>query len=295
MTSCFSIWTLSPVSLKSLRQTARNSAHRPQAGDQAGRPSQHALIQPTASTHHETTESDVILLISGSLKHTTTLLNYTTATTAHGLQTHSTKTKIISNTTSRARANNTLSVQGMNIEILPPDGKHQRPRPTHHLEKRCRSRVRAPRQMRAGNLHEGRQQKTRQNHGLTTSFNDKPEHGKTTSTLYLRSKNARRQQRSHKRHDLARDGTRRLEVRGKATLCEAGSETHDHDRHHIGKRTNSNRAGNAQERSPRLRHITCLLSEAVRTDPPDDQDNSKQQTNNNNKLGSSDLDRKARY
>ena len=67
--------------------------------------------------------ADDIVLISGSLKHTTSVLDeFTTATTAHGLQRHLTKTKIISNTTSKLERGNTVALQGMNIEI-PPDGK----------------------------------------------------------------------------------------------------------------------------------------------------------------------------
>ena len=65
-----------------------------------------------------------ILLNSGSLKHTTTMLDdLTKATTVHGLQQHSTKTKIISHTTLKARNNNAVAIQGMHIEILPPEGK----------------------------------------------------------------------------------------------------------------------------------------------------------------------------
>ena len=68
--------------------------------------------------------ADDILRISGSLKHTTTMLdNFTTATMAHGPQLHSTKTEIISNTTSQRGRNNTMAVHGMNIEILPPQGQ----------------------------------------------------------------------------------------------------------------------------------------------------------------------------
>ena len=54
-----------------------------------------------------------ILLISGSLKHATTVLDdLTTATTAHGLQLHPTNTKNI-----------TVAVQMESIEILPPEKK----------------------------------------------------------------------------------------------------------------------------------------------------------------------------
>ena len=62
--------------------------------------------------------ADDILPISGSLKHTTMLDDLTTATTAHGLQPHPTKTKIISNTEEGMR----VAVKGLNIEILPPEG-----------------------------------------------------------------------------------------------------------------------------------------------------------------------------
>ena len=43
-----------------------------------------------------------------------------TATMAHGLQLHPTKTCIISNPRSKTRHNNTVAVETMNIEILPP-------------------------------------------------------------------------------------------------------------------------------------------------------------------------------
>ena len=46
--------------------------------------------------------ADDMFFISGSLKHATTMLDdLTTATTAHGLQLHPTKTKLFSNTTSQ--------------------------------------------------------------------------------------------------------------------------------------------------------------------------------------------------
>ena len=67
--------------------------------------------------------ADDSLLISGSLKHTTTMLDDFITATAHGLQLHTTKTGIISTTTSKTRKNNTVTVQGMNIEFLPPEGK----------------------------------------------------------------------------------------------------------------------------------------------------------------------------
>ena len=58
------------------------------------------------------------------VKHTTTTLaDLTTAATAHGQQLHSTKTLIISNTTSKRGRSNTAAVQGISIEILPPEGK----------------------------------------------------------------------------------------------------------------------------------------------------------------------------
>ena len=47
----------------------------------------------------------------------------TAAATAHGLQLHPKKNKIISNTTSKRERGNTVAVQGMKIEILPPQGK----------------------------------------------------------------------------------------------------------------------------------------------------------------------------
>ena len=96
-----------------------------------------------------------ILLISGSLKHTTTMLDdLTTATTARGLYLHSTKPKFVSNTTSKPRKSNTVEVRGMDIEILPPEVENQIPWPTHHVRKRCPSRVRPPHQMRVDNIHE---------------------------------------------------------------------------------------------------------------------------------------------
>ena len=74
------------------------------------------------------------LLISGLLKHTTTVLDdRTTATTAHGLQFHPTNTQIIFNTKSKRGRGNTVAVQGMNIEILPPEGKNDILWSTHHL------------------------------------------------------------------------------------------------------------------------------------------------------------------
>ena len=69
--------------------------------------------------------ADDILLISGSLKHTTTMLDdFTTATTAHGFHRHSTKTKkVISHTTSKnQKHNNMVTVQVMNIETHPAVG-----------------------------------------------------------------------------------------------------------------------------------------------------------------------------
>ena len=58
------------------------------------------------------------------MKHTTTMLDeLCTATTAHGLQLHPTKTQIISNTASKRGRFNTLTVQRMNIEILRPEGE----------------------------------------------------------------------------------------------------------------------------------------------------------------------------
>ena len=70
----------------------------------------------------ESFADDTLLRISGSLKHTTTMLD--DLTTAHSLQLHSTKTKNISNTTSTPQKN-TEAVQGMNIEILPRAGKNK--------------------------------------------------------------------------------------------------------------------------------------------------------------------------
>ena len=59
-----------------------------------------------------------ILLISSSL--TATMLDdFSTATTAHGLQLHTMKTKIISNTRSENKTSNSVEVQGININILP--------------------------------------------------------------------------------------------------------------------------------------------------------------------------------
>ena len=88
---------------------------------------QYILKQPE-SRREKTTESnlpdtnlsnlrfaDDILLISGSLKHTTTMPDdLTTAATTHGLELHPTKTRIISNTTSNRRRGNSVADQGMN-------------------------------------------------------------------------------------------------------------------------------------------------------------------------------------
>ena len=67
--------------------------------------------------------ADDILLISGSLKHTTTVLDdLTTATTAHGLQLLAMKKQNMSpNTTSTNTRSNNVAV--MNIEILLQEGK----------------------------------------------------------------------------------------------------------------------------------------------------------------------------
>ena len=127
------------------RPTASNRAHRRQLqtiplrpGSQAGRPAQYALVQRGTET---TTESGLaehgcdanlsnlrfpgdILLISGSLKDTTTMLDdLTTATKSHGSQLHPTKAKTISNTTSKHRKNNMVAVQEMHTEVLLPEGK----------------------------------------------------------------------------------------------------------------------------------------------------------------------------
>ena len=68
--------------------------------------------------------ADDILLIDGSLKHSTTMLDdLTTATTAYGHQLHTTKTQIISSSTSKRGRGNTVAVQAMNIDIIPPEGK----------------------------------------------------------------------------------------------------------------------------------------------------------------------------
>ena len=70
--------------------------------------------------------ADDILLLRGPLKHTPTMLDdLTTATTAHHTtcKFQPTKSKIISNTTSKHRRSNFVAVQRVNIEILPPEGK----------------------------------------------------------------------------------------------------------------------------------------------------------------------------
>ena len=56
--------------------------------------------------------------------------------------------------TRRHKLENTLAVQGMNIEILPPEGKIKDFWPTCHLQKRSPSLIRTPHQMRVANLHE---------------------------------------------------------------------------------------------------------------------------------------------
>ena len=94
-----------------------------------------------------------ILLISGSLKHTTTMLDdITTAATAHGLQLHSTKSQIISNTTSKRGRGNMVAVQG--VDILPPNGKIKHFGQLITSQKRRTSRVGTPHQMRVGNIDE---------------------------------------------------------------------------------------------------------------------------------------------
>ena len=77
--------------------------------------------------------------------------------------------------------------------------------------------------------------------------------------LCTTQKSARRQQRSHKRPDLAHYGTRQLEVglHGERFWRVADSEesrkTHDHERHVNSNRTNNNSTSNTDERNPRRR------------------------------------------
>ena len=56
--------------------------------------------------------ADDIILISDSLKYTTTMLDDLTATTAHDLQPHSTQAKIIPNTTLKPRKRNSRQFKG---------------------------------------------------------------------------------------------------------------------------------------------------------------------------------------
>ena len=77
-----------------------------------------------------------ILVISDSLKHTTTIQDdFPTATTTHDLQLHFTKITIISNTTSKCGRSNTLTVEDVSIEICPSEGKNQILWSTHHFQK----------------------------------------------------------------------------------------------------------------------------------------------------------------
>ena len=74
--------------------------------------------------------ADDNLLISGSLKHTTTMLDdITTATTAHGLPRHSTKRKLISNTTSKSRSMRVGNIHeprtGVDVSKIPTERQTQ--------------------------------------------------------------------------------------------------------------------------------------------------------------------------
>ena len=133
--------------------TARRSQTQtlpPRVENQAGTPTQHALVPVTPTTHHETTNkngtqvttesnlssttlartspifrfADDILLVSGSLKHTTTMLDkLIAATTAHGLQLHTRKRKSSPTRHQNLQKRNTVAVQVLNIEIPPREGK----------------------------------------------------------------------------------------------------------------------------------------------------------------------------
>ena len=69
--------------------------------------------------------ADVILLISISLQHATTMLDDVTQLRQHVAcnNMHSTKAKSISNATPKPRNSKTATAQGTKICILPPDGK----------------------------------------------------------------------------------------------------------------------------------------------------------------------------
>ena len=129
---------------------------------QARTTAQHARVKPTPAIHHETTNKkwmicnhevalagrhpnanlsnlrfeDDIILTRGSLKHTTTMLDdLTTKRTARSLHLHSTNIPIMSNKTSKRGRSNTAAIQGVNIEIVPPEGKIKICWSTHHLQK----------------------------------------------------------------------------------------------------------------------------------------------------------------
>ena len=155
--------------------TAKTNTIPRQAVNQTGKLAQPVLVQLTLTIHEilfETrnrdnrgvrvakhdrlTLADAILLIIGPLKHTTSMPDdLTTATTAHGLQLYTTKTRIISDHRHDIkRKKNTVAAQGMNIEILPIRRENQLLRPTYIFQKRSPSQVRPPHQMRLVNFRE---------------------------------------------------------------------------------------------------------------------------------------------
>ena len=70
--------------------------------------------------------ADDINLFSGSLKHTTTMLDdLSTATKAHGLQLHPTKNKPSPTRHHKPGKDNTVAAQRMSIDILPPEVKNK--------------------------------------------------------------------------------------------------------------------------------------------------------------------------
>ena len=77
----------------------------------------------------------------------------TTDTRAHGLQLHSTKTKIISKTTSKTQNKQHSGSSRDEHRDLTAKRENQIPRLLHHPQKRIPSRVRPPHLMRVGNIH----------------------------------------------------------------------------------------------------------------------------------------------
>ena len=149
----------------------------------AGRPTQHALMQLTLTILHETTcrknveeatmESDL-----SSTTETRTSPTSCSRTTSFSPAAHSNtrpprkttpphhthdgrraptspREDKKSSPTRHHKTKNTVAMQGKHIEIQPPDGKiEDLDQPTHHLQRRIRSRTRPPHQMRVCNIRE---------------------------------------------------------------------------------------------------------------------------------------------